>query len=148
MNALGGKGILQACDRKTGTEWASGTQGMVGAINLFGNNLKFTRLKVIGFGTKAASECFPMVSVPPVGQSPPLHMGNVLIEDCVFSNPATNNHDGLTTMSVFGPSPNTLTNAVIRRCTVSGVRTHFTYSHGFTASRVENCLVNDCHVAV
>jgi hypothetical protein len=146
--SLGGKGIQRACDRDSGTEWVSGSQGMVGAINLFGNNLKFTRLKVTGFGTAAARECFPMVITSQGGNGQPRRMGNVLIEDCVFSNPATNNHDGLTTVVMAVPVPDTLTNAVVRRCTVTGMRPHFAYSHGISATHMENCLVDDCGVAV
>src|SRR2546430_2366297 len=49
---------------------------------------------------------------------------------------------------MVGAPPLTLTNAIIRRCTVAGVNSYFRYSHAFTASQVENCLVSDCQGAV
>src|SRR5205807_8523898 len=44
--------------------------------------------------------------------------------------------------------PHSLTNAIVRRCTIAGVKSHFTYSHGFSATEIENCLVTDCGEAV
>ncbi len=130
--------VLRAFDQKSDTQWASGVQGMVGAMNLYGNNLKFSRLKVIGFGTKGGRECFGLyISSPGRG-------GNVLIEDCVLAEPANVNGDGLTGITLLAKPPNSVTNGVVRRCTVSGVRSHFTYSHAFAAVQVENCLVDDC----
>jgi hypothetical protein len=145
--------ILRAFDGDTDTQWACGTQGMVGAIGVVGNNLKFTRLKVIGFGTKLGRECFPMgVTTPPPWEGGPLGFGNVLIEDCVFTDPATNNTDGLTTVVVADcPAarfPHILTNAIVRGCRILGVRSYFAYATGFTALDVENCLVSDCGAAV
>src|SRR5207244_1879756 len=63
--ACGDYQILRAFDGDTATQWASGTQGMIGAITVVGNDLKFTHLKVIGFGTKAGRECFVLVIHPP-----------------------------------------------------------------------------------
>ena len=87
-----------------------------------------------------------VVSGPDGG--PLLTLGNVLVEDCLFTNPAMNNTDGLTTLTVIGVPPHPLTNAVVRRCTVSGVKAHFRYSHGFAASHIEDCLVSDCQTGV
>jgi len=44
--------------------------------------------------------------------------------------------------------PDTLTNAVIRGCTVANLRPHFTFTQAFSGTHVENCLVQDCTVAV
>jgi len=143
------KSVLRAFDGDANTEWAGGLQGMVGAIAATGNNLKFTHLKVIGFGTKAWRECFPLVIYTPLEwQAGPAAFGNVVLEDCLFSEPATHNADGLTTVTVAPFPSRTLTNAAIRRCTVSGVKPYFTYSDGFTAVQVENCQVDDCGAGI
>ena len=139
--------VLRAFDRDHATQWASDTQGMVGAMDLLGSNLKFTHLKIIGFGTKAGRECFPMFFLAS-GAGAPRHLGNVLIEDCILTEPATNNTDGVSAVFLAANPPNTLTNAVIRRCTVTGMRSRFGYSHAFSAAHVEDSLVEDCGVAV
>ncbi len=140
--------ILGAFDGDPNTYWVSDTQGMIGALNATGNNLKFTHLKVVGFGTKAAKECFPLgVRTPPPGTEP-VRFGNVLIEDCVFAEPAPHNPDGLTTVVVASVFPHSLTNTIIRRCMVADVRPHFAYSHGFSAIHVENCVATNCGQAV
>ncbi len=137
--------ILRAFDRATDTGWASDTQGMVGAINAAGSNLKFTHLKIIGFGTKAGRECSPMYIVPSQGSYGTIsNFGNVLIEDCILTEPAPNNTDGLTTVALLTASPTRLTNAVVRRCTVAGVKSHFLISDGISAIHLENCRVEDC----
>jgi len=141
--------ILRAFDGDPFTQWASDTQGMVGAVSVVGSNLKFTRLKIVGFGTKATRECFPLGIVAPEADYNPLYqVGNVLVEDCVFAQPALANTDGLTTLSVGCSPPHLLTNAVVRRCTVSGVKSHFRYSTAFSSIDVENCLVVDCQTGV
>jgi len=142
-----GDQVLQAVDRDPVTRWASGTQGMVGAVGLYGNNLRFTHLRIVGFGTKAGRECFPVFLSPPPDPSTP-RVGNVVVEDCTFSEPATHNTDGLTVLNMGGNPQVTLTNALVRRCTMSGLRPWFGYSHAVSAVRVENCLVVDCGEAV
>ena len=144
---LGDYGALRAFDRNPDTVWAGDHQGMLCAIWVPGNNMKFTGLRIIGFGTKAGRECFPMAIVP-LSPGGPTNFGNVLIEDCIFSDPATNNTDGITTLVVSPSAPDTLTNAVIRRTTITGIKPFFYYSHGFTAVHIEDCLVQDCEVAV
>ncbi len=139
---------LRAFDGSADTEWVCGTQGMVGAINVIGSNLKFTDLRITGFGTKAGKECFPLGTFLLGLPYAPLRLGNVLIEDCVFAEPATNNTDGLTVMLMAAHPPDALTNAVIRRCTVAGVKSPFAYSHAMSATHVEDCFVDDCEVGV
>jgi hypothetical protein len=141
-------GILRAFDKNQQTEWACGTQGMLGALWLSGSNLKFTDLTITGFGTKAGRECFPMSILSYGWGRQPMAFGNVLVEDCVFTDPATNNTDGVTVLVMAANPPDTLTNAVVRRCTVANVRPYFRYSHGFSAIHVENSVVKDCAVGV
>lgn len=137
--------ILKVFDGDLNSAWVSGTQGSVAAIGVRGSNMKFSGLKVIHFGTKAGRECFA-VSVFASDYSPPLR--NILVEDCIITEPATNNSDGLTAFAIIGQSSGRLLNTTVRRCTVSGVRPWFSYSHGFGAGCIENCRVDDCEVGV
>lgn len=147
LNDFIGFPVLQAVDRDPATRWASGTQGSVTAVNVYGNNLKFTHLKIVGFGTKALRECFPFALIPNPN-SATSRVGNMLVQDCTFSDPATHNSDGATVMNIGGITQVTLTNAIVRRCTVSGLRFWFTYSHAASAGRIENCLFADCGTGV
>ncbi len=142
------KSILYAFDTDQATAWASSTQGMIGAVGVSGNNLKFTRLKVIGFGTKATRECFPFRVETPLPHQGPYQFGNVLVTDCVFTEPVGYNPDGVTVVTVFGYPPHLMTNAIVRNCTVTDMRSHFGYSHAFSSVHVENCRVTDCRNGV
>jgi hypothetical protein len=139
--------VLRAFDGDLGTQWTSDTQGSCVAIRALGSNLKFSRLKIVGFGTKATRECFP-IGMETRAATALRDFGNVLIEDCTFTDPAPNNTDGLTAVLLVGTPPRLLTNAVVRRCTVTGMRPYFRYSQAFTATHVENCRVSDCGTAV
>ena len=143
------RSILKAFDGDLSTGWASGTQGSVAAVEARGSNMKFTGLKVVGFGTKAVRECFPLaVLFPAALASQPAPFNNILVEDCLITQPATNNSDGLSALVITPPGPNSLFNASVRGCTVAGVKPYFTYSHGITAPLLENCVVDDCQVGV
>lgn len=143
----GSYSILQAFDRDSASEWASGTQGMVGAIAAWGNNLKFTDLKVIGFGTKVGRECFAIYLVTSLSGEA-TRLGNVLVENCAFMDSATNNSDGVTLLAMVGNQTTVLTNAMVRSCTFSGLKPFFSYSVAMQATHSENCLVMDCQRAV
>lgn len=134
---------MRAFDGAPESAWACTTQGAITAVTALGNNLKFTGLKIMGFGTKGFRECFAM-SVYNTTFTP---LGNVLVEDCLFTEPATGNGDGLSVVTVTGRGGN-LTNAIVRRCTVRDVRSDFSYSHGFGANHVENCVVENCGEAM
>ena len=141
--ALGDYSALRAFDGDSATEWASGTRGMVGAISALGNNMKFTHLKIVGFGTKAPRECFP---VGAFGNRPAMltRYGNILLENCLITDPATNNTDGISAMVFVGNDRLRLTNTVIRRCTVANLKPYFTYSEAFGAVHVENSVATNC----
>jgi hypothetical protein len=148
MNLGGSFPALKAFDQDTNSWWASKSQGASSAINVAGNNLKLTHLKVIGFGTRAGRECFP-IFLTYLGQGgPPNYLGNVLVEDCVISDPAPGNTDGLSAIDMVPAPPDRLTNAVVRRCAVRGLKREFTYSNGIAASVVEHCVVEDCKIGV
>jgi hypothetical protein len=148
MNLGGTFPILKAFDHDPSTWWASKGQGAASAINVAGNNLKFTHLKVIGFGTRAGRECFPIFLTHQRQGGPPNYLGNVVVEDCVISDPALGNTDGISAIDMAPSPPDRLTNAVVRRCTVRGLKRFFTYSNGIAASVVEHCVVEDCKIAV
>lgn len=150
LNNLGNAGspISNAVDDDPDTQWVSNTQGAVTAILVCGSNLKFHDLSVVGFGTKAGRECFP-VAIGPQNLMYPPFSGNISVEDCRFSNPSTNNSDGLTALSVRGTPYVSFTNAVVRRCSVTGLRSYFSpYSQALSAVHVENSFVSDCSRAV
>ncbi|HKQ39996.1 MAG TPA: LamG-like jellyroll fold domain-containing protein [Verrucomicrobiae bacterium] len=150
LNSLpfnGDNSVFQALDQAPETAWTCFSQGMIGALDLFGNNLKFTHLKVIGFGTKPGRECFAFYVLNPLADQV---AGNVIIEDCLFTNPATNNPvaEGITCVSLFGVR-GSLTNDVVRRCTVRGLWPAFPLSgHAFRANVVENCVAENCEQGV
>ena len=141
-------GILRAFDQDPNSPWTCSFQGMVGAVLMHGSNVKFTRLKIVGFGTKAGKECFPFAYQVESRDGAPIHFENVLVEDCVFAEPAAFNNDGITVVTMVAKPPATLSNGVIRRCTVTGVKSHSVYSSAFTAAHVEDCLVQDCGVGI
>jgi hypothetical protein len=150
MNALDSShSILNAFDGDSQTAWISGTQGAVTAVFVFGNNMRFAGLKVIGFGTKALRECFPLIVIVPLpSPTSPVPLGNVLVEDCLLTQPATNNSDGISAIDIGGPGTASPYNSVIRRCVVAGVQSYFSYSHAFGAHLIENCIADDCQVGV
>jgi hypothetical protein len=66
------------------------------------------------------------------------------VEDCTFSEPATQNTDGVTVLSIAGNSFVSLTNSMVRRCTMTGLRPWFSYSHAAAVLRLEQCMVSEC----
>jgi hypothetical protein len=138
-----------AVDGNTNTSWASFSQGACVAVAVRGNNLKFTDLRVIGFGTKTPHECFPFyISVGSPMDTNALHCGNVLVENCEFAAPATNNTFNVTVLSLYAFPPFTYSNAVIRNCRVMDFRSAFVGVQAFSASQVENSYVTNCDVGV
>jgi hypothetical protein len=139
----GGFYAMSAFDGAPGTAWASITQGSASAVWAQGSNMKFTHLKVVGFGTKSGKECFPFYIVGPA-YNPSARIGNIVVEDCLVTDPAMNNTDGLTGIHMSGAGVNSISNAVIRRCVVRGVNSHFVYSHAYSALHIENSVAEDC----
>ena len=138
--------ISQAFDANEESVWVSGTQGEVSAIAVYGNNLKFTHLRMVGFGTRSGKECFVLFcGVPPTAVARAL--GNVVIEDCTFASPALNNGDGITALVLLANLPSRYTNGAVRRCTFDDLKL-FPYSHAASAMHLENCLVRDADVAI
>ncbi|MGA2244965.1 MAG: hypothetical protein ABSH48_08205, partial [Verrucomicrobiota bacterium] len=58
---------------------------------------------------------------------------------------------GLTCFDIAGGQYGVYTNAIINRCEVSHITdpgVGFSYSHGFTAQKIENCTVDGCEMGV
>lgn len=139
------RSVLRAVDGDVNTVWSSGTQGALTAVHLRGSQVKLRHLKIVGFATTPLRECFPLFFFVP--RSMPF-VTDVLIEDCVVTDPAGWSADGVTAVTMVGDGNGRLRNAVARRVTVSGLRSRFSYSQGFTAAHVEDCRVEDCGVGV
>jgi hypothetical protein len=140
--------VLNAFDNVDSTEWTSTTAGMVAGINVTGSNLKFSDLKIRGFGTRAGKECFPLLVHSAGIDAVPRRMGNIVVEDCELSQPARNNTDGISCIVMTAVSPDTFSNAVVRRCVVSGLRPDFYYSSAITAEWVEHSRVENTGYAI
>src|SRR5207249_10792354 len=124
------------------------TQGTVGGTLAYGSNMKFTNLKVVGFDSKAGRKCFPVWVKTRRVPSNPAHPGNVVIEDCVLTEPATNNNTGVTALTLTEQPPDGRLSVAVRRCAVTGVRPWFGTTQAYSAACVENCLAEDCNSAV
>jgi hypothetical protein len=105
------------------------------AINVQGNNILIKSVKVIGFGTgKIHSECFPVTSRPGqvfAGQS----FSNIHVENCIFTNPATGNQDGVSVVSLGSDSPDVqVTDTAILNCQFVNLASDFLYVHAMNAA--------------
>ena len=122
----------------------SGATGSLGAVAVQGNNLLISGCKMINFGTsRSGSECFTLFICPgPVfaGRT----FNNIQVQNCIFTNPATGNQDGLTACTVGSDHTVTLTNAAVTGCSFVDVESDFTYSHAFSANVAQNNFVTGC----
>ena len=115
--------------------------GSVTAVNVVGNNMLFSNLKIEHFGTaKRGVECFPLISYPGAG-----HAGgqfeNVRLENSVFTEPATGNKDGLSCAVIAASSSARLEGAIVN-CRFINLKSDFSYSHAFGAALCEGNEVN------
>lgn len=144
----GAYGAVRTLDGDTNSGWASFTQGSVDAIITGGNNQKFTDLRIVGFGCRAGREGFPLGVVAAVPRSGPTVVGNVLIENCRFDSPASNNTEVLTALIIVPRAPNQLTNAIVRRCHVADMRGYFPHIQAYTTSHLEESVAEYADKAV
>jgi len=117
--------------------------GAVGAVNVVGNNILFSNLKIEHFGTaKRGVECFPLISYPGAG-----HVGdqfeNVRLQNSVFTEPATGNKDGLSCAVIAASSSARLEGAIVN-CRFINLKSDFSYSHAFGAALCEGNEVIGC----
>jgi len=117
--------------------------GAVGAVNVVGNNILFSNLKIEHFGTaKRGVECFPLLCYPGAG-----HVGgqfeNVRLQNSVFSEPATGNKDGLSCAVIAASSSARLEGAIVN-CRFINLKSDFSYSHAFGAALCEGNQVIGC----
>jgi hypothetical protein len=118
--------------------------GALGAVNVNGSDVLLQNVKIIGFGTRTPkAECFPVFIYPGhdfTGQQ----FHDVRIINCVFSNPAPGNRDGLSCAVIGAAEGVTMTGSVIRGCKFLDVNSDFTYSHAFFAENCDSNYVRNC----
>ncbi|MBV8533845.1 MAG: hypothetical protein JO207_08585 [Verrucomicrobia bacterium] len=116
--------------------------GAVGGINVIGNNLLFTGLKIEHFGTgRRGVECFPFFSWGYSGGQ----FSNIVLQNSLFTNPAKGNKDGLSTAVIGAPSDATIEGAIIN-CQFIDLKSDFSYSHAFGAPLCQGNKVTNCEV--
>jgi hypothetical protein len=143
----GGYGGIRALDGNPATGWGSGQQGTVGAVHAGGSNHRYRDLEIVGFGNSAGREGFPLHLVAPVPPTGGVRLGNVLVEDCRFLDPARGNADVLSALMLTPAAPNILTNAKARRCRVSGLQPHFPRVNAYNAVvHLEDSEADQVHV--
>lgn len=111
------------------------------AINVQGNNILIKSVKVIGFGSgQRGTECFPVSSHPGqpfAGQS----FSNIHVENCIFTNPATGNQDGVSVVSLGSGSREVhVTDDAIINCQFVNLKSDFSYVQAMCA---DLCQGND-----
>jgi hypothetical protein len=117
--------------------------GAVSAINVIGNNMLFSNLKIEHFGTgKRGVECFPIFCYAGSGHDFSQYE-NIRLENSVFTEPATGNKDGLS-CAVIGASSNARVDGSIINCRFINLKSDFTYSHAFSAPLCESNQVIGC----
>jgi hypothetical protein len=117
--------------------------GAVGAVNVIGNNMLFSNLKVEHFGTgKRGVECFPIFCYAGSGHDFSQYE-NIRLENSLFIEPATGNRDGLS-CAVIGASANARVDGAIVNCHFIHLRSDFSYSHAFGAPLCEGNEVIGC----
>jgi hypothetical protein len=117
--------------------------GAVGAVNVVGNNMLFSNLKVVHFGTgKRGVECFPVFCYAGPG-----HVGgqyeNIRMENSLFTEPATGNKDGLSCAAISASTSARLEGAIVN-CRFINLKSDFSYSHAFGAAMCEGNVVIGC----
>ncbi|MBV8172980.1 MAG: hypothetical protein JO151_00275 [Verrucomicrobia bacterium] len=117
--------------------------GAVSAVNVVGNNMLFSNLKVEHFGTgKRGVECFPFLSYAGPG-----HGGheyeNIRLENSVFTEPATGNKDGLSCAVIAASTDARLEGAIVN-CRFINLKSDFSYSHAFGAAICRGNVVIGC----
>jgi hypothetical protein len=130
------------------SRWASrGRIGCLTAVNTSGSNFLVDNVKVKGFGSGELSrECFPLYFVPL--SSPGQIYENVIMENCVITEPAEGNMDGVSCALITTYGDNLINNGVIRKCSVVDVHRDFAYSHGAYAPVTESCWFNGVQIGL
>jgi len=117
--------------------------GAVGAVNVVGNNLLFSNLKVEHFGTgKRGVECFPVYCYAGPGHDGGQYE-NIRLENSLFTEPATGNKDGLSCAAISASTTARLEGAIVN-CRFINLESDFSYSHAFGAALCEGNVVIGC----
>jgi hypothetical protein len=134
------------CDASKQPKWHDGAKRFVGAVGVHGSNMTISRIKVIHFGTRSrGTECFALnaFSYYLTGD-----FSNNIVEDCIITEPATGNLDGISGLAVGGAGDTGITatqsNNVARRNRILMDGNDALYSHGPFAQLVENNVIRGC----
>src|SRR5436190_19272489 len=136
------RNMTMDCNAVGNPKFINNLPGSCTAISIGGSYITISDLDIIGFGTKAPRECFP------VFVQGGLNMTNVVMERCVFRSPAPVNTDGMSTANIAPQDGKTATGIVIRNCSVFDMSSAFPYSHGFLAPLMESNLVSGCDIGL
>jgi len=130
------------CDAPGNPKFRDGI-GAVGAVNVVGNNMLFSNLKVEHFGTgKRGVECFPLLCYAGAGQDGRRYE-NIRLENSVFTEPAIGNKDGLSCAAISASANARLEGAIVN-CRFINLKSDFSYSHAFGAALCEGNEVIGC----
>ena len=144
------------CNAVNQPKW-TGAGGSIGAISsTAGYNITIQRVKTINFGTATPrNECFPVLIYPKPGQSN-ISMHNIVIDSCIFTQPAAGNKDGCSASGISDDAANhniADTTCVISNCqyincysSTSGQPGDFSYQHCYGAPRCINNFSINCDV--
>ena len=133
---------------------AGGAMGAIGGPTC--TSILVQNVKVINWGTPTVgSEDFP-VYVFANGAFNNLVMTNIVIDSCIFTQPAAGNKDGASLASIADYSPTNVTcdsSCVIKNCqfincssTMSGQRGDFSYQHCYGGAKCINNFSINCDV--
>jgi hypothetical protein len=125
----------------------TGGAGALIAIRVYGNNIRVSGCEIIGFGTGAEAECFPVV----VGRTRNFFQteqrGCNVIEGCIFHSQAPNSQGPITCILMGSQGATAslgylLRNDVVRDCQFYGLERPANGSavHGVTAPIILNCI--------
>jgi len=136
-------GLTLDCNANGNPGFAQGSAAY-SAVNVNGSNILINNTKIIGFGTAIPGvECFPVFSCPNgvfAGQS----FSNVVVQNSIFTAPATGNQDGLSACFLGATQQVNLTGAKILNCSFVDIASDFTYSHAMYAQTCQGNYVKGC----
>lgn len=138
-------------------KWGLNGRGSLTCINLGdGVNITVQRIKCIGFGTFLLGfENFP-IYIGGTAQSSQQQCTNILIDSCVFANPAANNKDGCTIVAMVNNTLETMdATCRISNCSyincwsaTAGQPGDFSYSHCASGPNIINNNATNCDTFV
>lgn len=131
------------CNASAQPKWREGPARFVAGVNTRGSNITIKKVKIVRFGTRSVgTECFPVFVAPYKLQG---IFEDCIVEECVITNPATGNLDGVSTIAVASFDTGAIgRNLVARNNHVDLMGNDFLYSHGPYAQLTEGNFVKGC----